>query len=129
MIDSLFKDKLSSFWARKIISWKKITDLAGELTIFFFFCKCVFYMIPAPTQQKAGQGEFISAATQKPQSISICLLHPPGNPGLYSTKKSTKKVLHKLIGSICLTDGKLSCYSKLLCQTIYEKKLSNWRWD
>lgn len=68
MIDSLFKDKLSSFWARKIISWKKITDLAGELTILlrFFFHKLLFYMIPAPIQQKAGQEEFISAVTQKP---------------------------------------------------------------
>lgn len=70
MIDSLFKGKLSSFWARKIISWKKITDLARELTIlplfFFFFYKLLFYMIPAPTQQKAGQEDFISAATQKP---------------------------------------------------------------
>lgn len=69
MIDRLFKDKLSSFWARKIISWKKITDLAGELTILllgFFFHKLLFYMIPAPIQQKAGQEEFISAVTQKP---------------------------------------------------------------
>lgn len=67
MIDSLFKDKLSSFWARKIISWKKITDLAGELTILLvFFHKLLFYMIPAPIQQKAGQEEFISAVTQKP---------------------------------------------------------------
>lgn len=68
MIDSLFKDKLSSFWARKIISWKKITDLASELTILLwgFFHKLLFYMIPAPIQQKAGQEEFISAVTQKP---------------------------------------------------------------
>lgn len=46
MIDSLFKDKLSSFWARKIISWEKITDLAGELTIllcFFFLQVGVLY--------------------------------------------------------------------------------------
>lgn len=66
MIDSLFKDKLSSFWVRKIISWKKITDLAEQLTILLFFSELLFYMIPAPTQQKAGQEELISAATQKP---------------------------------------------------------------